>query len=234
MINDKKLMCPHCKNVVSSGNVNTEKLVAKCPDCQSVFSFAKDKDYILKERSKINVPDDIEIWKQANGLRISYKWNDPVKQILWLEIAFWILIFVLGIFMLNSGNSASYSAVEVLVFVIFGCILAYLLVSIFINHTQIDISQSQVSIQNKPLITPFSLFNKQYRNEDIEQVYCHQYKAYPKIGKPVFAYSVTAITKDKSTHDLVRGIQDRNLALYIEQEIEEQLGISNRYVQGEI
>ncbi|HEY0037619.1 MAG TPA: hypothetical protein VGB66_13070, partial [Longimicrobium sp.] len=69
----------------------------------------------------------------------------------------------------------------------------------------------------------------------LEQLYCQEHETHSRNGGTTIRYSVQAIGKESRRKiTLVSGLTDRDQALFIESQVEQKLGITDRRVTSEM
>ncbi len=111
-----------------------------------------------------------------------------------------------------------------------GVALTYSTLCAFVNRSVLTVSGGILTIKHQPL--PW-LGNQSLAGADVEQIYCTE-----KLGRnPNSAgiqYIVNAKLKNGRQTKLLSGLVERDQALYIEQKLEEKLGIVDVPVGGEM
>lgn len=194
--------------------------------------FAHDKP--RRGRPEFFMPEGTEVLKVFDFLEIdmrpaasekSGKWPLLFFTIVWnsMVLGFMLLMIVAGILPMLLFLS---------IFAFAGLLMAWQTLGMFFNHKKVVISEDVFSTE----IRPFKIGKgrQEFSVDEIDQLYVSKYFTGTTINeKRMMAYSLSAILKDKRS---VRIISNSNLetALYLEQEIERFLDITDKPVQGEI
>ena len=88
----------------------------------------------------------------------------------------------------------------------------------------------QLTIRHGPLPWPG---NHTLNSADIEQLFCQEKFRQGKHGGS-YTYEVHAVLTDGTKKELVSGLDDADQAIFIEQQLEDHLGIEDRRVPGEL
>lgn len=107
--------------------------------------------------------------------------------------------------------------------------LLYYSLALLINTTTITVQHGLLSIQHAPL--PW-WGSRTLPAEEFQQFYCKQHVSRGKYG-PSFTYELHAILRNKQRIKLLSGISEPEKVLFLEQLIEDHLGVVDRPVIGE-
>ncbi len=100
----------------------------------------------------------------------------------------------------------------------------FMVLGMFVNSTTITAAQGRVTVKHGPI--PTILYQGQdVANNQIEQLYAAAWNGMFEVG---------AILKDKSRIPLVRPLITQEQALFVEQQLERRLGITDVAVAGEV
>jgi hypothetical protein len=204
------------------------------------------------ERPRFPQPVRLNVADEGDTLRISFRWFHPA--ILFLVffcvawdgfLFFWYSIAVGGLF---GNDGPGMPGAFKWLFVIFplghvavGIGLTYTCLASLLNRTVITVDREWLTVRHGPLFWPGQCT---VAVEEIDQLYCRQQFSVRKNGPTQYhphmrnAGAVTAslmiVTKDGRERPLWRYESDRNVVLFLEQRIEEHLGIADRRVGGEM
>jgi len=115
--------------------------------------------------------------------------------------------------------------------VLVGLCLTYFTIACFFNTTKLHIGQDSLTIHHSPL--PW-FGNQEHLLGDIQQLYCTEHYHHSKNGGGHTTYRVNAILSNGRKTKLLSGLTELDQALYIEQEVEHNLGIKDQKVKGEM
>lgn len=117
-----------------------------------------------------------------------------------------------------------------LLHVTLGLVIAYSTAAMYVNRTRIVAGRGHLTVNHGPLPWPG---NRDIPTIQLEQLYCEEKFSRSRSGTSV-SYSVMARTTNGRQIALVTGLYDRDQALYMEQEIERHLKITDQHVAGGI
>jgi len=201
--------------------------LAKCSECNAVFGFYSEVDEPQPRRSFDNPPRGISVKPSADGLLIERRWLGPALTNLVLFFVFWNGFIAVWVSM---GLKQGYY--DMATFAIFPALIgvggAYALLCHIVNKTRITISARELRIKHGPL--PW-LGNKTLPSHAIDQVFVQRKVFRSKQGRKTRFFLRYLDTQGKEGK-LLSGLEEPAPALFLEQEIEDTLGIRDRKVPG--
>ncbi len=224
-----KLHCQHCNAVVPADNINMEKTLAVCPECDAIFRFGDSFAPEKPKRRKLKTPDRFSIEAHPDLLRIVYRWFQPTVAVsVTIFVILWdgfLIFWYASAIGKGSWLMALFGSLHALV----GIGFTYYVVALYRNRTEITVAGGRVSVRHLPL--PW-VGNTTLDAHNIEQLYVKQNLRRSRRSAS-YSYEVRAVTHSGPEETLVRGLDEPRHAFYIEQQIENYLGIENRPVYGE-
>ncbi|MCB8977209.1 MAG: hypothetical protein H6657_31970 [Ardenticatenaceae bacterium] len=230
-----KLNCPKCGTEILAENMNLERMVAKCTNCHSIFTMA-DQLKTTNTNAKLPAPQPSKVVLEnlGGGLRLHWTWFS--WQILMITgfAIFWngILFFGFGGAMLSDGASPfTIFPLFILPHFWVGLGMIYYALTGYINKTTVTVDYGQLTVRHGPL--PW------WGNKSLEPV--HIVQLYTKENRSSYRrnnywsgnFELHAILKQGKHQKLLSGLDSSEHALFVEQTIEEQLGIEDYPVRGE-
>lgn len=230
------LNCPDCQFPIPYEDINIVKTIAKCKSCNNIFEFTKEREErgefpsVLRSEPLV-IPPGIEVLKLMNELEIMVKWRDSGSFFTIIFAFFWnvfISVFVIALVM-----SGQYDMFLFLIpFIAVGIYLIYAGIGYLINTTYITVDDERLAVEHKP-INFLIQKDKYFLPEDIQQLYVKRYEVGKANEKPVYAFSVELMQKNRREVNLIKGLHSVEYARYIEREIETYLKIKDRSIDGE-
>lgn len=231
-----KLDCPDCRSSVKSTDVNLDRMLATCSSCHSVFSFA-DKfptasasRTVSFERPEIARPSSIKVTGTAKGLTLESGWFN----FSYIPMAFFCVAW--DAFLINwyvtvlTTKGPWIAAVFPVAHVAVGIGLTYSTLAGFLNTTKVDVHRDSLTVEHGPI--PWR-GNRRIPVLDLEQLYCKEKVSTSRNGVQR-TFAVMAILRSSEQIELLTGIDEQEKALFIEQQVERHLGITDRPVPGEL
>jgi len=229
-------------------------MVAKCRNCNAVFSFAPQNapaentdiksmfeammkaanppDSILQRPSdgrRLEMPKGVITERDFGELRFIIPWRNTRRWGFFLLFTIvWNAIltpFIIVGISTGEWRILLFASLHILVGVSF---LMYTLGLMF-NKTSIVVTSQGVEIKNGPIPIPFNP-NRFMAVRDIEQLFVEEYVPSKTNGRPDYTYAVTALTTSAERQRLVGGFSQPGHALYLEQEMETFLNIKDKPV----
>ncbi len=114
--------------------------------------------------------------------------------------------------------------------ILIGLNLTYYVLCRWFNCTRVRVGQGELSVRNGPLPWPG---NKVVRTGDLKQLYAKEMVSRDRKGTSS-SFEVRAITHSGRNILIVTDLESSEQALFIEQNIEQRLGIENEPVPGAI
>lgn len=227
--------CPNCGTHVPSEDINIVRLVAKCQNCDEIFSFG-DSDQSMTAPGTGSVrdvpkPPNLHVETIGQRLTISYRWFHWMYFFLLFFCIGWdsFLIFWYLMALHMPGPAALIMVLFPTIHLAVGVALTYVTISGFLNSTRISADRSFLEIQHGPL--PW-WGSRKIPTDQLNQLFCRGQHRSRKSN--AMAYSIHAILNNGDRVDLLSHVQDRDLVLYLEKAIEDHLGIEDRPVAGEL
>ena len=230
-----QLNCPRCQHEIPAEDINIDKALAKCKNCNNVFSFQEEINSPLRRRKEIFLPEEIEIDAYQDELTIFYKWRKAKGVgfgliffgVIWNAM---VLPFAIAAFASGSWEMLLGISLHLTVGIAF---LVYIFTRL-VNSTYVVVDDYELSIEHRPFTIPFFIKNQYFDVREIEQLYSKKYVSHQTNGVNVHAYAVHAQLKNGEDLKIIGGFKQKNKALFIEQEIELFLGIKDKKVDGQV
>lgn len=234
-----QLHCPHCGKQIRSDDANLENALAKCRNCHAVFSFADlaDEQTELAQhaarhrhpREPVPLPRGLTMDETGPNLRFMRKWFSPGLFFLLVFCVIWDGFLVFWYSMVFREGPSLVMVLFPILHLVAGVFLTYLVVCGFVNRTVIELG-SQLVIRHEPLPWPG---NHKIDSGDVDQLFCRERITHSKNSTTV-RYELHAITKAGQKLKLLSGLEESDHAIYLEEQIEQRLGIRDRHVRGEM
>lgn len=230
-----QLNCPRCHSEINANDINIDKAIAKCSNCNNVFSFEGEINSPIRHRKEVLLPEEIEIDAYQDELTLFYKWRKAKGMSPFLVFfgAVWnamMIPFVVAA--VASGSWTMLLGISLHLMVGIG-FLIYIFTRLM-NSTYVTVDDYELSIEHRPFTIPFIAKNQYYDVQNIEQLYAKKYVSHTTNDVKVYAYAVHAKMIGGEDVRIIGGFRHKNKALFIEQEIELFLGVKDEKVDEEI
>lgn len=228
-----KLNCPECGAEIPADNMNLDRMVAKCRECNAVFDFGDHFGVTNGSQSLSRMPvprpADILIENTGTDIRFTRRWFGPTYIFLALFAVFWngFMAVWFGIAIVSRlWPMALFGTLHAAI----GLFVAYLALAGFLNSTVIRVGLGEIEVKHGPL--PW-FGNRRLETVSIAQLYSKEVVSRSRRSTSV-SHEVHLATRDGRHIKLLSGLESSEQALYLEQEIERYLGIKDQAVRGEI
>lgn len=245
-------VCQFCGTTLCDEDISATLNVARCSHCSALTDLGGSTDTSEVQppsaeaagctpraaatgaRAEIPLPDGVRVEVFGTDLTITRRWFSSSFYFLLLFCLFWdgflFFWYTDGLSAGPRGNLNLMMLLFPLGHVAVGIGVTYLTLASLINRTLIQVAGGSLSIHHEPLPWPGRVC---IPAADIEQVYCSE-RYYHSDNGSTFRHAVNAVLKNGRQIRLLKGLDDADQALYIEQIIEEHLGISDIPVDGEM
>lgn len=219
-----KICCPSCDGEIPGAHLNINDKIAKCESCNVVFPFTsmiQGLDVVpQKMKQEILRPEGIELFYYKDDLEMSFRRlfspGDIIMSTLGLQASFAAIMIAAESGASLMGTLFAWMPLAFLIFFVIQRIRQKL---------YINISNQKLALYSKP---SFMTKTKVFQVADIKQVYVN------KSNKST--YWEVMMIKDEGRgqkHIKLAQLKSATKAKFIEQEIENQLGIQDVVVPGE-
>lgn len=226
-----QISCKHCGAEIPAADINLDQLMAKCVKCSAVFSIAEQLVGELArniERPETPMPKGFSVEGGTGDLKITRPWLNESTGGLTVACLIWNGIMAVWYGMAITQGQWPIAACGS-IFALVGLGLAYGTLASHLNKTVITVNSSGLEVKSGPIPAPG---NKRLEAMTLKQLYTKQIMSRSRVTS--YHYQVRAINSENQDHIVVEGLTDPMQALYIEQEIEQSLGIKDRPVRGEM
>lgn len=193
--------------------------------------------------SRLPMPEKFEIKEGLQSLEISYPWMSPKYYFLLFFTIVWVVMFIASLGILAAGFILFPEAMEehwkpsyyfymlptLLLHAGTSAFLIYGTACGFLNKTYIKVNHSEIDISFAPIYAPGA---KTIPASDIKQLFVRE-KVSKGDGSVAIGYQVEVIDTNEKKHPLIKDLDEAQQARYIEQKIEQFLGIKDEAVHGE-
>jgi hypothetical protein len=176
----------------------------------------------------VGLPERFDVDERSGGLRIHWKWPAFMAIPLAFFSLAWDSFLVFWYFGVARGGDAS--LVEWLFplgHVAIGLILPYVAVAFWVNSTFVEVKGAEITVTHRPLPFPG---NRRLQVMDVHQFFCVE-RARQK-GSPTYAVMARLASGKEVT--LVSGLTSDREARFLEERIEQRIGLGNQPVTGEL
>ena len=248
-----KPTCPFCGDPLPPVQTDEASSTVKCPACDATVSFHDDADAEAAQarsvslandfRDELSRPRGVQVEEREESVRFIRRWFNPAAFLgLILTVGWSMFLYDSGSDLLHADPSASVLAspeaggVRTAMFPVAALFfagaaaLAYSTLTMFVNRTIIDVSDTELAVRHGPLPWPGG---HTLCASDLTQLYCRKRMRMTGRGRRL-TYELVAIMKNGSLSKLVKSARDPDQLRYLERHIEDRLHITDRPVGGEL
>lgn len=179
---------------------------------------------------KAPIPERIVVDHSPDGLVLSFNWFAWTYVALALFALFWDGFLVFWYSIALSQDAPWIMFVFPLLHVSVGVGLTYTALAGFYNKTTITVGMGKLTLHHSPFPWPG---NRTVQASDLVQLYSEERVSRSKSGTRI-TYQLSAISNQNKKIKLLSGLNSPDEARFFERQIEEQLGIQDRPVEGEM
>jgi len=221
-----------------------------CPSCGAKVSVTEDasryrceycgNEHIIKEaaaalaaqaplRPVVTMPASVKIEKDGQSARIVQRWFSLKYVPLAFFCVAWDAFLCFWYSMAFGGSMPWIFIVFPIAHLAVGVGLTYSTLCGFVNRTVLEITRDELAVWFEPL--PW-LGEKKIKVADLKQLYCKE-KVSRGENSSTSQYQLFAVTRDDRQVQLISNLDSPDVALFLEQQIERWLKISDQPVLGE-
>ena len=214
-----RLMCPECNADIAAHNINVQKMVAVCGDCDAVFRFTVDA--AKRKRRKVKQPPHIQMAESPERmvLRFQRVYNQDERGLLWGDSVFALLLPVLLLVALRA------SAPILVVFMIAAWMAAawYVQAALRFNQTTITRDADRLAVGYGPLPWFTGAPNLSLESQSVTEIICEQTTESRESASSTRFYHVRARRVDGDTVTILQAMPE-DYAFFIAQELNTVVG----------
>ncbi len=231
--------CTTCGAPLEEAQLDRGRGLARCRHCDTVVELDLSQPEPRRRdphaRTPVTLPEHFDFEQRGEALVIRWPWF-TLKTLLWAGFTL-IWFLALGGYwagVLGPGGSAEAGVVAgQLLFTVghvaVGLVVAYLALAGFLNTTTITASRDGLDVRHAPLPWPGG-----GTVSGVRQLYSKERAHRGKHGRLSYSYELHAISADGERRKLVSRLVEAPQALWLEQTLEDHLGLRDRPVGGEI
>lgn len=227
-----KLSCPNCGADIQTKDVNIQRLVAMCSQCNTAFSF-EDRltSTSTRERPDVLLPPGIEAYETAEEVDMVISWRQSGSSFLTFFTIVWNG-FLIPFIVIAVTTGAWQMLLGISIHLLVGIGLLYNMIARFVNTTHVNVDRYRLLVDHRPLRMPFYK-DRNISVSEIKQVFVEKYVSSKTNGRPNFAFRVSVALNSQRTVQLIRGLKHPDMAVYVEQQVERFLEIEDKPVEEE-
>lgn len=176
----------------------------------------------------IEIPHNMHLKEMTNELEFEYSWY-KMKYLISLLVAPFIAFFIIK----SEYVAGDFNEFTIPVLILIACsfIVIYYSLAKLLNSTNIRVTHQEIDVNHGPI--PFSR-NLILKKENVTQLYVTQHRIGDRNYLYATTYQINVILSNKDVITLVKGLSSAEQGRFIENKIEDFLGITDIHVEGEI
>ena len=179
---------------------------------------------------QVPIPEHIQMGQTSEGLTLTYRWFSYYFIFYAVFCFAWDGFLVFWYSLAFTQNAPWIMFVFPLIHLSVGVGLTYYTLAGFYNKTVVTVGMGKLSIRHTPLPWPG---NRILSASDLIQLYSEERILRTRSGSRT-TFQLSAISTDNRKIKLLSGLNSPDEARFLEHKIEEQLGIRDRPVEGEL
>jgi hypothetical protein len=176
------------------------------------------------------IPNHITMEQTPGGLLFSYRWFSPTYIFLAFFAVAWDGFLVFWYSIATSQDAPLVMLLFPILHVLVGVGITYYALAGFYNRTLVLAGEGKLTIQHVPLPWPG---NRVLQVSDLTQLYSQERVVRSRNGIQV-KYQLNAITRENKKITLLDNLTAPDQVRFLERRLEEQLGITDVPVEGEM
>jgi hypothetical protein len=175
-------------------------------------------------------PEGVDVQLDFDALNITYRW--------WSAKYIFLLVFCIAwdSFLVFWYSMATKGAPLIMILfpighVAVGIWLTYYTIAGFVNRTVINVNRQWLSVTHGPI--PW-IGNKRIEIAQVMQLFAEEIRSHNNRSGLSFSYQLNTLLRDNSKLKLLAGLPSPDIALFVEQNVEDYLNIEDQPVIGEM
>ena len=229
-----QLHCPNCQHNIEEDNINVVKTIAVCKSCNNLFDFTNELKHAtlpVPHHEVVHVPSGVDLTEYRDSLEITLDWRRSSSSFLFMFSLFWngFMVVWCSIALMNGAWPMLLFSIP---FIAVGVWLLYSSVGYMFNTTTFFVDEHFLAVEHRP-INFLAQRDKYYTPEEVDQLYVKRHSPGESNGRKVYAYEVHLKLKNGKDVNLIKNLKSEDAAWFIEQRIEQYMGIENRKMPDE-
>jgi hypothetical protein len=229
--------CKYCGRQFNVEDIDPRQRLAKCRNCQEVFSFAdpassrETSKLVESRRRRAPQPACVQIGGDGSTCWLRWRWSAPhlLHNVLFCVVWDSVLVYWYYMTFANVQGPAFWRTVILPVgHLAVGIGMTYWTLAGFMNRTIVAFDGATLRVSHGPV--PWR--GRKLDAAAIEQVYCRERKQRPRRVRSV--YDVFAVLSGNRRVRLLNRLINPGHALFVEDQIEGWLGLPDEIVPGEL
>jgi hypothetical protein len=224
------VQCPSCHLTIPAEDVNLDRMVAKCRGCQEVFAFTPPGVVsVAPDRPRVEMPRRIQVEEGRRSFTLRRSWFSASAMGLVVFSVFWNGFMAVWFTIAVTQRLWSMAAAGTL-HALVGLVVLYVTAAFLANRTVVEVKSGHLSVRHEPLPWPGA---RDLDADEVEQFFTVERVQANKNGVSR-TYEVHFRDRRGKVETLLKGMPERDQALFTEQSLESFLRIKDVPVEGEV
>lgn len=225
------LTCPSCGAATRADSATGRFRCEYCGNVHLVRENPPAPEAVARKPATLRLPQphEVRLERDQRGSYITWRWFSWKYIPALFFCLFWdgFLFFWYGL-AFNMNAPLLFKLFPIL-HVAVGLYVTYTTLAGFLNRTNLELTQKELAVWFTPLPWPGE---KTIPTAEIQQFFCREKIVHAK-NSVRHSYTLSAITRAGLQVELLRDLDSPDLALFLEQQLEEWMNIEDRPVKGE-
>lgn len=228
------MRCPSCASNLRAQDLDAARGIATCSYCGALMNLAASTPAAAAPafvpRPEVPLPGRITVTKREQGLELRLRWFRPAALFLLGFAIIWDGFLFFWYSMAVAGEAPWILFVFPLIHVAVGIGITYTALATLLNTTRIQVGRRELTVHSGPLPWRGS---RRIERSRIAQLYGRRKLHHGRNG-PQASYELWVALTDGSRSRLLGMGLDEDQTLYLEQRLEQALGLQDRPEAGEL
>lgn len=239
----KRLSCRSCGSNLNTDTFDPKYAVVNCSHCGTTYDASglkhnpSDEGHDKVDRGSYPRPENIDLKRNADGVTYSWRAHSLIASL----VSILFIAFVAGKitetflpkyidgFSWHGGNPAEFGIINWVLIVA----LCWITGVFLLNRHRIRLTGTSLVIDQKPIPVPWK-FRKTITRDEIRQLFVAERITHQKDGPSSSHYILRVIDANDALIEVPGNFRNPEEAIYIEHALEQELGLSNISVAGEV
>ena len=239
----KRLSCHSCGSNLNTDTFNPKYAVVNCSHCGTTYDASglkrdvSDERPVKEGRGSYPRPENIDLKNDAEGITYSWRAHSPIASLVSILFIAFVIGKITEIFLpkyidgfsWHGGNPAEFGIINWVLI----AILCWITGVFLLNRHRIRLTGTSLVIDQKPIPVPWK-FRKTIPRDEIRQLFVAERITHQKDGPSSTHYILRVIDTNDALIEVPGNFRKPEEAIYIEHALEQELGLSNISVAGEV
>ena len=225
------LNCPSCGGNVKIQEGTTKYVCAYCGNEHILSGIPEEKiEKFSNFRDIIPIPESVEFQDEMHYMRIDQKWFSWKYVPMAFFCVAWDAFLIFWYTMAFTSHATWIMIVFPIAHLAVGVGLTYSTLAGFFNKTVLELTPEMLTIWHEPL--PW-IGETRIATREIKQLYCTDMVSNNENGSSIH-YNLVMVNSAGRARKIIKNLESKDVAIFIEQHIEKWLNIPDQSIPGEL